>query len=62
MTTQVPLLLHQLLPRSQQIPILLELFRRAEEDPGLLRKRVEMTDEVRTAGSGVLQVPNLTLN
>lgn len=39
-----------------KIPILLELFRRAEEEPGLLRKRVEMTDDVRTAGSGVLQV------
>ena len=39
-----------------KIPILLELFRRAESDPGILRKRVEMTDEVRTAGSGVLQV------
>lgn len=39
-----------------KIPILLELFRRAEEEPGLLRKRVEMNDEVRTAGSGVLQV------
>lgn len=39
-----------------KVPILLELFRRAESDPGLLRKRVEMTDEVRTAGSGVLQV------
>lgn len=38
-----------------KIPILLELFRRAEEDPGLLRRRVEMTDEVRTGGSGVLQ-------
>ncbi len=39
-----------------KIPILLELFRRSEGDPGLLRKRVELTDEVRTAGSGVLQV------
>lgn len=39
-----------------KVPILLELFRRAEADPGLLRRRVEMTDEVRTAGSGVLQV------
>ena len=39
-----------------KVPILLELFRRAESDPGILRKRVEMTDEVRTAGSGVLQV------
>jgi beta-lactamase class A len=39
-----------------KVPILLELFRRAESDPELLRKRVELTDEVRTAGSGVLQV------
>lgn len=39
-----------------KIPILLELFRRAESDRSLLRKRVELTDEVRTAGSGVLQV------
>ena len=39
-----------------KVPILLELFRRAESDPGILRRRVEMTDEVRTAGSGVLQV------
>jgi beta-lactamase class A len=39
-----------------KVPILLELFRRAEEDPSILTRRVEMTDEVRTAGSGVLQV------
>ena len=39
-----------------KVPILLELFRRAEEEPGLLEKRVELTDEVRTGGSGVLQV------
>lgn len=39
-----------------KVPILLELFRRAEEDPGILRRRVEMTDEVRTGGSGVLNV------
>ncbi|MGB0543042.1 MAG: serine hydrolase [Longimicrobiales bacterium] len=39
-----------------KVPILLELFRRAEADPDLLRKRVELTDEVRTGGSGVLQV------
>src|SRR5690606_23519094 len=39
-----------------KVPILLELFRRAEEEPGLLRRRVELTDEVRTGGSGVLQV------
>ena len=38
-----------------KIPILLELFRRAEVEPGLLMKRVEMNDEIRTAGSGVLQ-------
>lgn len=39
-----------------KIPILLELFQRAEADPGLLSKRVELTDQVRTAGSGVLQL------
>lgn len=39
-----------------KIPILLELFRRAESEPGLLRKRVEMSDAVRTGGSGVLHV------
>jgi beta-lactamase class A len=39
-----------------KIPILLELFRRSESDPALLRKRVELTDSVRTAGSGVLQL------
>jgi len=38
-----------------KIPILLELFRRSEVEPGLLRRRIEMTDEVRTGGSGVLQ-------
>ena len=37
-----------------KIPILLELFRRAGEEPGLLRRRIDMTDEVRTGGSGVL--------
>lgn len=39
-----------------KVPILLELFRRAETDPGLLARRVEMTDEVRTGGSGVLRL------
>jgi beta-lactamase class A len=39
-----------------KVPILLELFRRGDSDPALLRRRVEMTDDVRTAGSGVLQV------
>lgn len=39
-----------------KVPILLELFRRAESEPGILRKRVEMTDAVRTGGSGVVQV------
>jgi len=38
-----------------KVPILLELFRRADSDPGILSKRIEMTDEVRTAGSGVLR-------
>jgi beta-lactamase class A len=39
-----------------KVTILLELFRRADVEPGLLRRRIEMTDEVRTAGSGVLQL------
>ena len=39
-----------------KVPILVELFRRAESEPGLLQKRIELTDEVRTGGSGVLQV------
>jgi len=39
-----------------KIPILLELFRRAEAEPGLLSKRVAMTDAVRTGGSGVLRL------
>lgn len=39
-----------------KIPILIELFRQAESDPNLLSKRIEMTDEVRTGGSGVLGV------
>lgn len=49
---------HLVFPQASaiKIPILLELFRRSENDPGLLRRRVEMTDEIRTAGSGVLQV------
>jgi beta-lactamase class A len=38
-----------------KIPILLEFFRRAETDAGILSKRVEMNDEVRTGGSGVRQ-------
>ena len=38
-----------------KVPILLELFRRADSDPDLLGQRVEMTDEVRTLGSGVLR-------
>ena len=38
-----------------KIPILLELFRRAESDPEILEKRVAMTDQVRTGGSGVLK-------
>ena len=39
-----------------KVAILLELFRRAEVEPGLLRRRVELTAKNRTAGSGVLQV------
>ena len=38
-----------------KVPILLELFRRSEMDVGLLSRRVEMNDEVRTGGSGVLR-------
>jgi len=38
-----------------KVPILLELFRRAESEPALLTKRIEMTDDVRTLGSGVLR-------
>lgn len=38
-----------------KVPILIELFRRAESEPGLLSKRIEMNDEVRTLGSGVLR-------
>jgi beta-lactamase class A len=41
---------------SIKVPILLELFRRAESDPEFLRKRVVMGDDVRTGGSGVLWV------
>ncbi len=49
---------HLVFPQASaiKITILLELFRRAEEDHDLLRKRVEMTAAVRTAGSGVLQL------
>jgi beta-lactamase class A len=39
-----------------KIPILIELFRRAEEDPDLLGRRVVLTDDVRAGGSGVLGV------
>lgn len=39
-----------------KITILLELFRRAETEPGLRRERVELTAANRTGGSGVLQV------
>lgn len=39
-----------------KVPILLELFRRADSDPELLGRRVELTDAVRTGGSGVLSV------
>ncbi len=39
-----------------KIPILLELFRRAETEPELLARRVDMTDQVRTGGSGVLHL------
>jgi beta-lactamase class A len=38
-----------------KVTILLELFRRAETEPGILRKRIELTRANRTGGSGVLQ-------
>ena len=38
-----------------KIPILLELFRRSETDVGMLSTRVEMNEEIRTGGSGVLR-------
>lgn len=38
-----------------KIPILLELFRRAEERPGLLNERRTVTATVQTGGSGVLE-------
>jgi beta-lactamase class A len=38
-----------------KIPILLELFRRADERPGLLAERRPVTDAVRTGGSGIIQ-------
>lgn len=49
---------HLVFPQASsiKIPILLELFRRAEGNPDFLSTRIEMTDEVRTAGSGVLQL------
>ena len=48
---------HLIFPQASaiKIPILLELFRRAEDEPGLRERRVEVTDQVRTGGSGVLQ-------
>jgi beta-lactamase class A len=39
-----------------KVVILLELFRRAESEPDIRRRRVELTPDVRTGGSGVLQV------
>lgn len=39
-----------------KVPILLELFRRGDLDPSLLRTRVEVTDAVRTGGTGVLRL------
>lgn len=38
-----------------KVPILLELFRRAEEEPGLLRRRRLLTAGDQVGGSGVLQ-------
>jgi beta-lactamase class A len=39
-----------------KVVILLELFRRAETEPAIRRKRIELTRATRTGGSGVLQV------
>lgn len=39
-----------------KVVILLELFRRAESEPGLRRERIELAAANRTGGSGVLQV------
>jgi beta-lactamase class A len=39
-----------------KVVILLELFRRAESEPEIRRRRVELTRDRRTGGSGVLQV------
>ncbi len=38
-----------------KIPVLLELFRRAQEDPAILRRRVPVTDDVKVGGSGWLR-------
>ncbi len=38
-----------------KIPVLLELFRRADDEPGLLERRVEVGADVQTGGSGVLE-------
>jgi beta-lactamase class A len=38
-----------------KIPILLELFRRADQRPGYLAERRPVTDAVRTGGSGIIQ-------
>ena len=39
-----------------KVVILLELFRRAESEPEIRKRRIELTRERRTGGSGVLQV------
>ncbi len=48
---------HLVFPQASaiKIPILIELFRRAEVERDLLSRRIEVTDEVRTGGSGVLR-------
>lgn len=38
-----------------KIPVLLELFRRADQRPGYLAQRRPVTDAVRTGGSGIIQ-------
>lgn len=48
---------HLVFPQASaiKVPILLELFRRAETEPELLRRRVELTDADRIGGTGVLR-------
>lgn len=38
-----------------KIPVLLELFRQAESEPGLLERRVDVGADVQTGGSGIIE-------